>query len=75
MIAFSFILTRVISHLSSQDLAPSIRAWDGIGELLLLAWNSKPTEDPHLSRSAVKVNSRRDWAIEVGIKVDETGRP
>jgi len=62
------------SPLFLREPVPTIRAWGDLGELFLLAWNSKPTEDERLSRSGIKVESSKDWAVEVGIRADEAGR-
>jgi hypothetical protein len=61
----------VLSKLWLKSDIPTVRAWNDVTELLLLAWNSKSS--PVLSRSNVGVHWSK-WSVQVGIRADATGR-
>ena len=67
-----FLYITFISPYLFRDPLPTIQAWEDITNLVLLAWNSKPTADDRLGRSTIDVQSRKDWGVEIGIRADET---
>ncbi|GAB1318978.1 hypothetical protein MFIFM68171_09188 [Madurella fahalii] len=66
-----FLYVMVISLLCRGKPVPTVRGWDDVQELIVLAWNSKLS--PKLGRSSV-VTELTLWEVQVGIRADTTGR-
>lgn len=64
-----FLYIMMASFLRRGKTVPTVRGWDDVQELIVLAWNSKLS--PKLSRSSVEV---KQWRVEVAIRADTTGR-
>jgi len=62
-----------LSPLLSRTTIPTVSSWERVADLVLLAWNSMPTEHERLSQATLNVRSTKDWAINIGIRADTTG--
>ena len=69
-----FLHVMVVPRLWRKQDAPTIVAWGDVVDLILLAWNSKPSPNPKLSQSSVNVENSNPWKIDVGIRAEATGR-
>lgn len=70
-----FLHVMVVSRLWRKQDVPTIVAWGDVADLLLLAWNSKPSPHRWLSQSSVEVANSNAWRVAVGIRAETaTGR-
>ncbi|KAK4248146.1 hypothetical protein C7999DRAFT_31461 [Corynascus novoguineensis] len=75
IIATYFIYAALWPRLRHKELPYTIVSWGDMVDLVMLAWNSKPSESPRL-KSSVQFRKAwpRPWKIEIGIRADATGR-